>query len=100
MIETNCTTATSAKLWNATYNVSTLRQPKHMLTLEKKQKHIKCANLNLSGTKLKEKIIRSLKSKPLLYQKNLETDKDLLKVAIMLNKRSKHRVIKVHAISD
>lgn len=84
----------------ATYNIRTMRSREQLELLENELEHINWDILGLSETRLQGEDATTLRSGHLFYQKNTDTNSHLGGVALMVNRKLKHLVTKMEAISN
>lgn len=71
-----------------------------IIELEEELSYIKWDILGICETRLSEEKCTTLQSGHILYQNNSEIDTHIEGVAILINKRIKHKIIKIKSISS
>ncbi|XP_044749743.1 uncharacterized protein LOC123310343 [Coccinella septempunctata] len=88
------------KLFIATVNVRTLKSQERLEELEEELTQINWDILGLSETRLLEEKCTILHSRHMFFQNNKDTNPHIGGIGILVNKRIKHLVTKIIAISD
>ncbi|XP_044760870.1 craniofacial development protein 2-like [Coccinella septempunctata] len=88
------------KIYLATYNIRTMRDPEHLVKLEEELEHIKWDIVGLCETRLPDEETTVLKSGHLLYQNNGTSQKGQGGVAFLINRKLKHLITEMKSISD
>lgn len=88
------------KIYIATYNIRTMRTENHLEELEQELEAIKWDIIGICETRLKGEKKTTLKSGHVLYENNSEINQGIGGVALIVNRKIKHEVVKYHAISN